>query len=227
MRKQQLLIKNISLSLVILFVGVACERKPIQRKYIEINLTSVSDLAVKLDDDNRGLLPSMPDDETHAQFKLSKKSVTAVQSPISQIQWKTPKGWGEEQGSGLRIATFYLMDSREAFDCSIVALGLEASALEPNVIRWMRQINLPMLDKDAFDKFISNQEQFLSKGKNRGILIDFSELQKDDDHLAPSMLAAIITTDTRTIFVKLTSSKASISNHKEQFRSLCLSIDVK
>ena len=60
--------------------------------------------------------------------------------------WKTPEGWTEQGGSGMRAATFVIGDPAEKVECSVIALPNDAPASDeyilPNVNRWRGQLGL-------------------------------------------------------------------------------------
>jgi hypothetical protein len=60
--------------------------------------------------------------------------------------WKTPEGWTEQGGSGMRAATFTMGDPAEKVECSVIALPNDAPASDeyilPNVNRWRGQLGL-------------------------------------------------------------------------------------
>tara|TARA_R110002072_G_scaffold173600_3_gene328451 strand:- start:10553 stop:11533 length:981 start_codon:yes stop_codon:yes gene_type:complete len=60
--------------------------------------------------------------------------------------WKTPDGWTEQGGSGMRAATFVIGDPADDVECSVIALPNDAPASDeyilPNVNRWRGQLGL-------------------------------------------------------------------------------------
>ncbi|MGZ0162335.1 MAG: hypothetical protein ACKVII_00380 [Planctomycetales bacterium] len=60
--------------------------------------------------------------------------------------WKTPEGWTEQRGSGMRAATFVIGDPAEKLECSVIALPNDDPASDeyilPNVNRWRGQLSL-------------------------------------------------------------------------------------
>ena len=60
--------------------------------------------------------------------------------------WKTPEGWTEQGGSGMRAATFTMGDPPNQVECSVIALPNDDPASDeyilPNVNRWRGQLGL-------------------------------------------------------------------------------------
>jgi len=60
--------------------------------------------------------------------------------------WKTPEGWTEQSGSGMRAATFVIGDPAKKLECSVIALPNDDPASDeyilPNVNRWRGQLSL-------------------------------------------------------------------------------------
>lgn len=157
------------------------------------------------------------DPKTQAQIQASAASIPLI--------WQTPAGWNEMKGSGLRLVTF---QSAKDFpiECSIVSLGGMAGGLESNIHRWMGQINLSISDAE-FEKFMQTQEKITSQGALPIILFDFTKLQTASPQDVPSMIAGILTIEEKTIFVKMTGTKAAVLHHKENFKQLCQSLQTK
>lgn len=77
--------------------------------------------------------------------------------------WKTPEGWSEQPGSGMRAATFRIGDAGKELECSVIALPAEDPAsdeyLLPNINRWRGQLGLAsqslaeLKDSEGFHQF--------------------------------------------------------------------------
>jgi len=74
--------------------------------------------------------------------------------------WKTPDGWQEETGSGMRAATFTIDDPSEKLECSVISLPNDDPSSDeyilPNVNRWRGQLGLASQTLDelkASDEF--------------------------------------------------------------------------
>lgn len=139
------------------------------------------------------------------------------------IHWTTPDGWSEEAGSGMRLATFTIKRDDQTATCTIVTLGGMAGGLEANVHRWMGQLKLDEPASDEFAAFLARQEHFHSDSGFDGVVVDLSELsaQKGD---AASMVAAILTLNDATLFVKLTGPIGLLKAEKDTFSKLCRSV---
>ncbi len=139
----------------------------------------------------------------------------------SPLSWTTPQGWSEQKSSGMRIATLTPVNDAKSVECTIVSLGAEAGSIAPNIVRWAGQIQVH-LDAAGQKKFI---DELLVLKTSQGFNVtvaDFSSLLKSDTD--PSMLAAILSLEGKTIFIKMTGPKNKIVPYREDFLSLCQSI---
>lgn len=158
-----------------------------------------------------------PDPQTQVQIEASIVNVP--------LKWEIPEGWQEIKSSGLRLVTFQ-SPKENPIECSIVSLEGMAGGLESNVHRWMGQINLTISDQE-FTEFLQGQEKIISQGDLPISFIDFTLLQMKDQENVPSMIAGILNIQEKTIFIKMTGSKSSVTHHKEKFKQLCRSLQIK
>lgn len=142
------------------------------------------------------------------------------------LAWKAPSGWTEIKGSGMRMATFKNADQDNPVEVTIVSLGGQAGGLEPNVTRWMRQINIDVPGAEQLDAFIKGQEKIKTDSGLPAMFVDLTQLQKDAQPNAPSLVAVVIERDNAQIFVKMTGSKQAVLANLKTFRSLVSSIKV-
>ena len=72
----------------------------------------------------------------------------AASAPV--IHYKTPAGWTEEQGGGMRVAGFSIPDGKgRQINVSVVPLNVRASKVDV-VNMWRQQLGLgPVTDEDA------------------------------------------------------------------------------
>jgi hypothetical protein len=134
------------------------------------------------------------------------------------IRWTTPPGWVEKTGNPMRLMTFLVGDERA--ECTLAAFPGAVGGIEGNLARWASQINLSVA-QDDLARFARNPETFKSEGGFACLIYDFSKLAPDAD---PSILAAILPLDDRTLFVKLTGSRALLADQKDAFAALCRSL---
>ncbi len=138
------------------------------------------------------------------------------------VHWKTPDGWNETRGSGMRVATFSMPSGGPDQTCTIVVLGGAAGGLEANVARWIGQLNMKSLAEDEMKTFVAKQQTFKSDGGFDVFVADLTTLAPGD--AAASMLAAIASIDDSTCFVKLTGTSGKLKTEKEIFMRLCRSL---
>ena len=211
-------------SLVLVFTLTSCEKKFVKRQYQEV---VVQALAPKVNFDHSKLqLPeghppidqsSMPIDNQAMNDMLDNSSTE------TELHWTTPEGWNEGKSNGMRLATFATV-GQDPIECTIVALGGEAGGLTANVKRWMNQINLINISDDQVDQFLNQAKSLTSEGGLEMKILDFNQLQMQSSDDTPSMMAALITVDDRTIFVKMTGAKSAITANQTQFEHLCRSL---
>lgn len=139
----------------------------------------------------------------------------------SPLSWTIPKGWSEQKSSGIRVATLIPVDDAKTVECTIVSLGAEAGSIAPNIVRWAGQIHVN-LDAAGQKKFIGELIVLKTSQGFNVTVADFSPLLKSDTD--PSMLAAILSVEDKTIFIKMTGPKNKIVPYREDFFSLCQSI---
>ena len=203
--------------LLVIFAVASCENNPAGRKYQEVVIAPDSDSAAAPSSDPGSIMPPMDalDEQTQAMLMDS-----VAQVPLS---WETPKDWQESKGQGMRLVSFVTNDL-DPIEGSIVSLGGMAGGIEANVSRWMQQINLTGIASKEFDAFVSTPEQLTTQGGFKMSIFDFTQLQSPDDPKAPSMLAAIVIINGKTVFIKMTGSQAAVFKNREKFKDLCRSL---
>ena len=142
-------------------------------------------------------------------------------APAGSLAWKTPEGWTESAGSGMRLASFSIGSGSDTGLCTIVMLGGNAGGEEANVVRWIGQIGLEVPAEDALRSFLERQEKITSAGGYKGIAVDLSEL---DPTKPQSMLAAMLDINGSTAFIKLTGPVALLKQEKPRFIEICASV---
>ena len=156
----------------------------------------------------------------------SNKLMTSSNMPTStniSLIWKSPKGWVESKGEGMRIVTFKT-DDKDPIECSIVSLGGMAGGLEANLIRWMKQINLNDISQDKVTDFMEHYEDLTNNNNLEIKIFDFTKLQEDKEWTAPSMIAGLVSVNDQTVFIKMTGTKSAVSKNLPSFKELLQSI---
>jgi len=169
-------------------------------------------------------LPSMGGVDSHAHMATPPNMSVSPMSGKPSVSWQAPEGWNEAKGSSMRLVTFSAKDSANPIDCSIVSLGKKAGSFEANVVRWMKQINLQIVDKNQFDAFLDKSKRLTTKNGIPTTVVDFTILQGADEMNFSSMMAGIMEFEDKTVFVKMTGSKGAILKNKASFHTLLESI---
>lgn len=174
---------------------------------------------------------NIPDDDIHANLKSGGSQMGMTMQPgiaesadRSPLTWKTPQGWTETKGSGIRMVTFTAADKNTPFETSIVSLGGSAGGFSSNVARWMTQLNMSVPGERELQEFINKQEHFSTDSGLPVVFIDFSQLQGSDGEDVPSMVAAVIDRGQAQIFVKMTGSKKAVQKNRDRMKALVRSI---
>lgn len=160
--------------------------------------------------------------------KVRKYKEKEKEAAHPHFQWKTPEGWAEDKtSSGFRLAAFTIksQDRETKALCTIVPLQGEAGGLKANIERWLGQISGDTVPPaGTVDKLLQAQEKFLvggAGGQFPAVLIDFTPVtSKPTD---ASILAAVITVNGNSVFIKMIGEKSQIIENKEKFKALCQS----
>lgn len=118
----------------------------------------------------------------------------------------------------MRIMTFEVGPDRA--ECTLTAFPGSVGGLEGNLARWAGQINLS-LAPDTLARFARSPTTFETDGGFPCLVYDFADVAPQAD---PSMLAAILPLDGRTLFVKLTGKRELLAEQRAAFIGLCRSL---
>ncbi len=140
----------------------------------------------------------------------------------ADLSWTVPNGWTEQKGSGMRMATF-TSTGENAIECSIVTLSGASRGLEANIQRWLGQLSFD-LSTEEFENFMSSQKEIASQSGLKIRLIDFRPLSSSKDNQESSIMAGVIESDEKTIFIKLTGTLEAINLNDEKFMGLLTSL---
>jgi hypothetical protein len=196
-------------------------------------------------------LPAIPDDDIHASLRKGQAAsgeprqgrgaasgampMTGAVDPETQkmleasvarppLSWVTPQGWQETPGSGMRLVNFTSTDQNDPVECNIISLGGQAGGLESNAARWMQQVNIPVPEAPAMEKFLAAQNKIKTQDGFDATIIDLTQLQPKEDLQSPSMMATIITLPEMTMFVKMTGTRGAVLKNRDKFEALCESL---
>ncbi len=139
----------------------------------------------------------------------------------ADLTWTLPQGWMEGAAQGMRLATFHLKNDPKDIDVSIVVLDGMAGGLESNLGRWLGQIQLPASENDL-KKLIAEAQNVRTRDRSEAKVYDLTGLTKEGN--AASMIVAVISVNSKTVFVKMTGNKNNCRQQKDSFLKLVRSI---
>jgi len=211
---------------VLICTLTSCDQPLVSREYEEIVIESPQKNRIGMQSDPHSFMENAPfagipgAAETNDQM-TQKMLNNSLARPA--LTWKTPEGWREQKGSGLRLVTFQSEEGKGKTECSIISLSGSAGGLQSNVRRWMGQIGINA-SSDELDKILSDSSQFKSDGGIPMTIVDLTPLSRESQ--SPSMIAAVMLLDDMTIFVKMTGTREAVNHNHEQFKALCRSLDI-
>ncbi len=200
----------------------SCEQKPQETHYKEV-IVEAPQVSVP----SAPAAAALPAQDPHAGLDMpAVGSAMGMNSPgnSDMFTWVAPKGWKEEPGEGMRLATFHLLSDTKAIDCSIVSLGGMAGGLEANLRRWMGQIGVKATD-DQLSKLIASAPGTKIKTGQEGKIFDFTSIQTRARSSDKSMIVVMVVMDEATLFVKMTGTVGSVNRNKEGFFKLAGSVE--
>lgn len=155
-------------------------------------------------------------------YQIPKEGVTvAMQSgsaglapplPGSPAQWTKPDGWSEQPLSEMRLGSFKVDGPNAASaDVSVTAFPGDAGGLISNINRWRGQLQLPPLVEGQLAQMIQRTDV----ENVPAYLVDF---QTTENAPKPSrILGAVLQSDDRTWFVKMTGPPQFIESQRQKF----------
>jgi len=139
-------------------------------------------------------------------------------------RWEKPLRWREEASTGLRLATFSVSDLESTGQCTLVPLPGDGGGIQANVQRWLEQLSLPLFSPSELADFLSRQKKMRTNGGLPVMVIDFTTLGRRQEPSGASMLAAIISGENQTLFVKLRGARVLLEKNREVFAEFCRSL---
>ncbi len=127
------------------------------------------------------------------------------------LRWTLPKGWVEEQGGGMRYASFKV-PVKGTVDASVVVLPGAAGGELANVNRWRGQIGLEPLD----DAALAAARRLVKTKAGPLKVYDFTSGGASGKRL----VAGLAEIEGNTWFVKLTGEAAAVGAAREDFMKL-------
>jgi len=172
---------------------------------------------------------TMPQDDIHANLQPgSMPMMPGLEQSVDRtpLSWKTPKGWLEQKGSGMRLVTFSVSDKSMPIETTIVSLGGSAGGIEGNIVRWMGQLRLAVPSAAEMAAFIKKQDVLTTESGLTATMVDLTQWQDKEKDTAASMIAAIIERPGSQTFVKMTGTKKAVLANRAKFKELVTSIAV-
>ena len=152
-----------------------------------------------------GLLLQQPSSSTKENSKITTK-----------LTWDLPKTWVPSIGHSMRLASFDVPFSNGVGDLSIVSLSGSSGGLIANVNRWRGQVDLnPISESDILRVSTVGESKI-------GAFRIFKMI--NDSNTQNAIIAAVLPTEEKTFFIKLTSSKDGIIELQTVFEKFCSSI---
>jgi len=223
-----------------LFVCISCEQKTEKRHYVEIvKKTTPSEIMMPAEDPHAGIpgFEQMKEEMMKSGMMpggMMPGGASAMPEgivppgPAADLTWSLPKGWKESPNkSSMRLATFTDGNGAQGIECSIVSLGGSAGGLNENIRRWMGQVNLKDISDSELNAFIAKQEKITTQDNFATMIVDLTQLQSDSENTNPSIVAAIIEMEDKTVFVKMTGQRGALTKNRSKFKELCQSLNGK
>lgn len=205
----------------------ACGRQEghVPRRYREIVETSptraerAADVAAMIRAEAEAPRPALPTMQADAPLGPGSASTTVIVARAgAALRWTLPPDWSEEPGHPMRLMTFRVGPERA--ECTLTAFPGAVGGIEGNLARWAGQLGLS-LSQEVLSRFARSPKTFETEGKLPCLLYDFTTVAPEGD---PSMLAAILPLEGRTVFVKLTAPRPVIEAQRGAFEQFCRSL---
>lgn len=134
---------------------------------------------------------------------------------LDTISWTISSDWVPKEASNFRIGSYELMTiNGDILDLSINRIPGEAGGIDANINRWRQQLQLPALSHEDLDKTILRPATTLPF-----IVVDLIS-QAPINQSYRRTLAAILTDENYTYFIKLSGTYYAVNNHKDDFMAL-------
>jgi len=143
---------------------------------------------------------------------------------VATLKWKIPAHWKSLPASGMRTANFAIQYQGKKAEGNIIQLPGAAGGVKQNVRRWMEQIGIMSMTDANLEKFLAKQKKVKTKDGHTGIIINLANLLSGDLTQNNSLAAAIITTNTETIFIKMIGPKSVILHNLSALSELASSL---
>ena len=131
-------------------------------------------------------------------------------------RWKAPASWqSTPPTSSLQLARFHISHPKEGdAEMTVSVLNGDGGGLLPNVNRWRRQIDLPLLEPESLGD-VTRQLDIDSEGK--GVLVDMAGGRS-------RVLVAVVSVGEETWFYKMTGAPGAVEKEIAAFTSFVHSV---
>ena len=138
----------------------------------------------------------------------------AAPAAEAALEWKLPKGWTAETGSGMRYATIKSADGK--VDVSVIVLPGPAGGELANVNRWRGQLGLQPIDEPA----MNGARKALKAPAGTISVYDFTS----DGQKKSRLIAGLTVLNGSTWFVKMTGDADAVNANRAPFLQLLQSL---
>ena len=169
-----------------------------------------------------GGTPAMADMNSPNAASVEAPPALVESPPAPPIQYQLPAGWKEKPLTPMRVASFRIPGGTAGdADASIVMLSGEAGGELENVNRWRGQIGLEAIGADALDGLTTH----VDAGGHDFVLVDLLGTQSAEGEKSKErILAATLTENTRSWFIKMTGPDAVVEAQRGAFIGLLKSL---
>lgn len=137
------------------------------------------------------------------------------------LEWDVPAGWKELSAGGMRIASLRPAEDPDA-DCSLILLEGDGGGLVGNVNRWRGQLGLEPLSNSEVDAL--PRRPLLGTS---AVLFDYAGTYRGmggPEREGWRMLGLIATSESSTLFAKLTGPDELVQAQHQAFLDFCASV---
>jgi hypothetical protein len=136
-------------------------------------------------------------------------------APTAATAVTTPPNWEPQSLSQMRQASFLVKgDNGATADISLVSLGPAAGNVLDNVNRWLDQLGQPPITEQKLGEIA----QRLTTSSGEVPVVDLAGLPKDADPAKDGrIIAAMLTTETSTLFFKMRGNADLVERQKADF----------
>ncbi len=140
----------------------------------------------------------------------------------ADISWHAPDGWKRGRESSMRIVT-YNTGAEGKTEISVIVLPGTAGGIEANINRWYGQMGVDPLSSEALAALptVSVLGVDSPMAEAHGTYRGMGDVEDGDDY---TLLGAVCTLPSHSIFVKMTGPSAEVAVEKDNFIAFCESL---